>query len=419
MGCRHLGSHGKVCDPCKFMLITLMGGFVMSDKIRVLYDDGGFTLPYGGVARYFTEMLKRFPDDIAWQFGMVNTGNIYLQKPPYNMPPPKQDVHDFIKNTLKGHSFRGVSYLYQMLARLMPKRFPSGELANKRALVQAFKKCDFDVLHVTAPHPVSDTWHPVVGKRPIVVTVYDLIPEIINRSKRVAKCRKKLLNDVTHIIAISEKTKIDMMRLYGVPEAKISVIHLGYLKQDGDASIDPPIPSPYILFVGRRDGYKNFQFFVEAIAPLLKTTDLMLFCTGGSFTAAEVTRFEKLGVADKVQQRFIEDEQMPSLFRNALTFVFPSIYEGFGLPILDAFSAGCPVILSNCSCFPEVGGDAALYFAEGDAETLRTHILNLMKDKALRQTLIEKGLKRAELFTWEKCSELTAKVYREVTHGIR
>ncbi len=385
--------------------------------IKVLYDDGGFTLPYGGVARYFTEMIKRFPEDIAWQFGMTNTGNIYLQKPPYNMPPPKQDVHDFVRNTLKGHSFRGVSHVYQMLARLMPRQFPSGELANNRALKQAFKKCDFDVLHVTAPHPVSDTWHPVVGKRPIVVTVYDLIPEIINRSKRVANCRKKLLNDVTHIISISEKTKIDMMRLYDVPEKKITVIHLGFLKQEVAAPIDPPIHSPYVLFVGRRDGYKNFTFFVKAIAPLLKTTDLTLFCTGGQFSSSERTLFDELGIVDKIQQRFIEDEQMPTLFRNALTFVFPSIYEGFGLPILDAFSARCPVILSNCSCFPEVGGDAALYFDEGDAETLRTHILNLMKDKTLRETLIEKGLKRAELFTWEKCAERTADVYRKVVRG--
>lgn len=389
----------------------------MSKKIRILYDDGGFFLPYGGVARYFTEMIKRFPDDIEWQFGMACTGNIYLQKPPYNVPPPKQTVHDFINDTLRGHFFPGVSHVYQMLARLMPNRFPSGELANKRALKAAFKTCDFDIFHVTVPHPVFDIWHPVIGKRPIVVTVCDLIPEIINHSKRVAACRKKLLNDAAHIISISEKTKMDVIRLYGVPEEKISVIHLGYLKQEGNVPVEPPIPSPYILFVGRRGGYKNFPFLAEAIAPILRTTDLTLFCTGGSFTADEMALFERLGIANKVFQRFIEDEQMPSLFRNALTFVFPSIYEGFGIPILDAFSAGCPVILSNCSCFPEVGGDAALYFDEGDAEALRTHILNLMKDKALRETLIEKGLKRAELFTWEKCAEKTAEVYRMAFNG--
>ena len=389
----------------------------MSKKIKILYDDGGFFLPYGGVARYFTETIKRLPDDMAWQFGMVNTGNIYLQKPPYNLPPPKQDVHDFIRNTLKGHSFRGVSHVYRMLARLMPKRFPSGELANNRALKQAFKKCDFDIFHLTDAHPRTGTWEPMVGKRPVVATVFDLIPEIFHIKRETYRFRRKLIRDATHFIAISETTKRDMMRIYGVPEEKISVIHLGYLKQQENVPIDPPMPLPYILFVGRREGYKNFKFFVEAIASLLKTTDLKLFCTGAPFDVAEMALFKRLGIADKVQQRFIEDEQMPSLFRNALAFVYPSLYEGFGIPILDAFSAGCPVILSNCSCFPEVGGDAALYFNEGDAETLRTHILNLMKDKTLRETLIEKGLKRAELFTWEKCAERTADVYRKVSRG--
>ena len=389
----------------------------MSEKIKVLYDDGGFRNAYSGVARYFTETLKRLPDDIAWRFGMVSTTNMYLQKPPYNLPPHRQDLYGFIRDVLKGRSFRGVSHVYRLLAHLMPNKFPSGELANDRALGQAFKKCDFEIFHLTGGHPVFDTWHPVVGRRPIVTTVYDLIPELIYGNRRVGRCRRKLLEETTHIISISEKTKQDIMRLYGISEEKITVIHLGFLKQEGSAPVDPPIPSPYILYVGKRNGYKNFPFFVEAVAQLLKTTDLTLFCTGGHFDAEETALFERLGIADKVQQRFIEDEQMPSLFRNALTFVYPSLYEGFGIPILDAFSAGCPVILSNCSCFPEVGGDAALYFDEGDAETLRTHIVNLMKDKALRETLIEKGLKRAELFTWEKCAERTAEVYRKVCGG--
>jgi glycosyltransferase involved in cell wall biosynthesis len=124
--------------------------------------------------------------------------------------------------------------------------------------------------------------------------------------------------------------------------------------------------------------------------------------------------FDELGIADKVHQRFIEDEQMFTLFRDALVFVFPSIYEGFGLPILDAFSAQCPVILSNCSCFPEVGGDAALYFDEDDTETLRKHILSLSQDESLRRSLGEKGLERSGIFTWESCAGQTAQIYRSV-----
>ena len=388
---------------------------MMSEKIKILYDNVGFSwLRYGGVSRYFAETIKRLPNEFVWKFGMVNTENIYMQQPPYNVPPYRHDVHRFIRETLKGRSFRGVSYVYRMLAHLMPNRFPSGELANERALNQAFRECDFDVFHFTGAHPARDYWHRVLGKRPIVATVFDLIPEIVYGNKRISRFRRKLLKESTHLIAISNNTKVDMMRLYGVPEEKITVIPLGFLKQEKEAPVDPPIRTPYVLYVGRRDGYKNFNFFVEAIAPVLKETDLMLFCTGGRFDPAEVALLERLGIADKVQQRLVKDDQMTALFRGAVTFVYPSIYEGFGLPILDAFSAGCPVILSKCSCFPEVGGDAALYFDEGDAKALRTHILNLMRDKALRETLIEKGFKRAELFTWEKCAEQTAEVYRKV-----
>jgi len=386
----------------------------MVRKIRVLYDDGGFVMPYGGVARYFTEMIKRLPSEVSWKFAMAGTSNLYLQQPPYFIPPHKQDIMGFINGTLRGRSFRGVSYLHRVLARLFPRRFPSGELANERMLQAEFRKGEFDIFHLTAPHPVHDYWHSIVGKRPMVVTVYDLIPEIISGSRRVTYYRRKLLDDATHIISISEKTKQDMMRLYNVPEEKVSVIHLGFLRQENVVPLDPPIRSPYILFVGRREGYKNFSFFVKAIAPILKSTDLTLFCTGGKFDVSELALFNELGIAEKIQQRFIKDEQMRALFHNALVFVFPSLYEGFGIPILDAFSAGCPVILSNCSCFPEVGGDAALYFNDGDAETLRNHILSMMKNESLRKSLIEKGLARAGLFTWEKCAKRTAEVYQKL-----
>ena len=384
------------------------------NKIKILYDDGGFVMPYGGVARYFTEMIKRLPEDIAWQFGMVGTRNLYLQKPPYNLPPYNQDVHDFVRNTLNGHSFRGVSHVYQMLARLMPNRFPSGELANKRALNAAFKTCDFDIVHLTSAHPVHDYWRLVRGKRPIVVTIYDLIPEILYGDNRVARIRRRLLRDASHIIAISEYTKRDIMRIYNVPNDKITVIHLGYLKPDVMARVSFPLPKSYVLYVGGRGGYKNFSFFIKAIAPLLKDMDLSLFCTGGKFNADEQSLLVRLGITAKIQQRFVPDAELPDLFANAVAFVYPSIYEGFGLPILDAFEAGCPVVLSRCSCFPEVGGEAALYFDKDDAETLRKHIFNLQSDKHLREEMIAKGKHRTSLFTWEKCAEGTARVYRDV-----
>lgn len=382
-------------------------------KIRVLYDDGGFVMPYGGVARYFTEMIKRFPPEVSWKFGMIGTSNLYLQQPPYSMPPHKQDIKGFIKDTLRGHSFRGVSHLYRILAHLFPNRFPSGELANARALQAEFQKGEFDILHLTAAHPVHNNWKPILGKKPIVVTIYDLIPEIIYNDRRIAKMRRRLLKDATHIIAISEHTKKDIMRIYGVPDKKITVIHLGFLMPDVTAPISFPLPKSYVLYVGARGGYKNFRFLVKAIAPILKTSDISLFCTGAQFSDEEIVLFDKLGISDKIQQRFVADAEMPSLFASAVAFVYPSIYEGFGIPILDAFASKCPVLVARASCFPEVAGDAALYFDLKDVLDFRRKCTLLM-DNDLRQLLITKGKERVRQFSWQKCANQTVEVYRKV-----
>lgn len=382
--------------------------------INVLYDDGGFLMQHGGVSRYFAEMISRLPADIDWKLAMESTSNVYLLRPPFNLPPHKQTVKDFITETLGGHSFYGVSHVYKALARLLPRQFPSGELANERVFMSELKKGDFDVLHLTGPHPVYNNWKSVVGKKSIVITVHDLIPEIICGNKRVRECRKQLLKDATHIIAVSENTKNDIMRLYGITEEKISVVYHGYLPVDA-AKIEPfKSDEPYLLYVGKRDGYKRFDFFVNAVAPLLRTEGLRLFCTGTPFTTKEENVLGRLGISDRVFQRFVTDDEMMSLFAGAMAFVYPSDYEGFGIPILDAFAAGCPIILSRSSCFPEVAGDAALYFNVGDHEALRKNILLLRDDLSVRGEMISRGRSRLKGFSWEKCASHTANVYKKV-----
>lgn len=385
-------------------------------SIKILYDDGGFGETHGGVSRYFTEMMKRLPDGFEWKLGMVGTLNVYLQRPPFNLPPHKQTVQDFIRDTMHGHSFRGVSHVYKVLAYIMPRRFQSGEMANRNALAEAYKHADFDVLHLTHPHPVNNVWRDIVGRKPIVVTVHDLIPEMFQSSRRVASCRRQLLNVASHIIAVSENTKKDIIRLYGVAQEKISVIYHGFMPVPSHAeSCDKP-DRPYILYVGKRKDYKNFEFLVRAIRPLLKTEAVMLLCTGSAFTPTEYAFLKRLGVEKTVVQRFVTDDEMPGLFSGAACFVYPSLYEGFGIPILDAFSAGCPVVLSRCSCFPEVAGDAALYFDDGDGATLCSNIETLLYDSSIRELMIEKGRNRLIEYSWDKCAQETAQVYRMVAN---
>lgn len=382
-------------------------------KIKVLYDDGGFLMPHGGVPRYFTEVIKRLPAYVEWKLGMVGTSNCYLMSPPFNIPPHQQTVNDFIKEYLHGHSFRGVSHVYRILARLMPIKFPSGELANKRRFKKECLKGDFDILHITHPHPVDRYWKNIVGKKPIVATVHDLIPEMMQANRIVAKCRMQMLHDATKVIAVSENTKKDIIRLYGIEEDKIKVIHHGYLSDRQTNIINEAPNKPYILYVGKRKGYKNFDFFVGAIASLLIERDMILFCTGSAFSDEEMGLIEKYGIADRVINRFVSDGEMSSLFKNAVAFVYPSLYEGFGIPILDAFNAGCPVVLSRCSCFPEVAGDAALYFDKGDGLSLCEHIERVFDDKVVRNQMIERGKNRVLKYSWENCAEATAYLYEE------
>lgn len=381
---------------------------------RVLYDEGGFLMSHGGVSRYFAEMIRRLPDSVEWKLAMKSTCNVYLREEPFNLPPHQQTVHDFIRQTLHGRSFCGVSYVYKWLARLMPHRFPSGELANERAFARELRNGEFDVLHLTHPHPVKNIWRQVVGRKQIVVTVHDLIPELIYRDRIIFNYRKQLLHDASHIIAVSENTKNDIVWLYGTPEDKISVIYHGCLSTKALEVKPYTSDVPYLLYVGKRGGYKRFAFLMKAIAPILKTGRLTLFCTGTEFNAEELTMIKELGVSGVVKQRFVSDNEMMSLFAGAIAFVYPSIYEGFGIPILDAFSVNCPVILSRSSCFPEIAGDAALYFDPDDEKTLRSHIEDLQNNESLRKQMIVRGAKRLSGFSWEKCAKETGNVYRQL-----
>ncbi len=386
--------------------------------IRILYDEGGFYESHGGVTRYFTELMKRLGDyGCTWKLGMVSTGNTYLQAPPFNLPPHRQTVHDFIQKFCGGHYFPGVGYFYRFLSRLFPRAFPDGKLANVRCSNQFIQAGDFDLYHATGSSVVYKCYLRRLGSKPMVVTVHDLIPEVIFKDRSLRRNRKVVLRRADAIIAVSENTKKDILRLYNIPEEKIHVIYHGYLapelNDEGQGIEGLDLSKPYLVFIGKRGGYKNFTWFLRAVAPLLRK-GLHLVCTGTPFSQDEKRLLTEEGVSEQVVQRFFTDNEIPTLLRYAVAFVYPSLYEGFGIPILDAFAARCPVILSKASCFPEVGGDAALYFEVGDDAGLRTQISRLLEDSALRQELIEKGLQRKSLFSWDKCAQQTTDVYKSV-----
>lgn len=383
--------------------------------MRVLFDDLGLRESHGGVSRYFSELFRNFPSDVEPIVCQAESVNEYMLSEPFNIPRARYSFDKFLPDC----NLIGRSYFYRIVAGMLPWFFPAYELANQKLFRQHISRNDFDILHLTSPHGSTEgwgtrAWHSVIGKKPIVLTVHDLIPDKLNKSRRVTRQRKFELDAADHVVAVSNNTKQDIIDLYNVPESKISVIYHGYTAR-ADNACSPIFPDiRYVLYVGKRGGYKNSDFFIRSMAPLLIADGgLHLVFTGGRFSDLELKVFTDLGIANRVHQRFVSDAEMSSLMANAVCFVYPSRYEGFGIPILDAFSVGCPVVLSRCSCFPEVAGDAALYFEDGDAEGLRNCVKSL-SDDALRQKMIGLGKARVQMFSWHSAAMQTADIYRRV-----
>lgn len=375
--------------------------------MKILYDSLGFLEPQGGVSRYFTELIRHLPPGVRWEIAADETYNAFLREPPFSVPEARHSIRAF----WSGFHFRGKSIVYRTLARLGV--YPSMELANERRFAAALKKGDFDVLHLTGPHGCGTAWREYAGSAKVVMTVHDLIPDMWWKDFRGDRVRRQRRYDVEHvdvIIAVSENTKRDLMRLYGVAEEKITVIHHGY----GGRTLPEGVAGTgnYVLFVGKRGGYKNFSWFVRELAPLMREQpELRLVCTGGGFDAGERKLLDDLGMLDRAEARFVDDGELRQLYAQAACFVYPSRYEGFGIPILEAFAARCPVVLSEASCFPEVGGDAALYFRLDDGEGLRRAVRAATGGR--RDKLVAKGLERVKGFTWNACAEKTMTVYAE------
>lgn len=365
--------------------------------MKILYDHQIFTSQvFGGISRYFFELINHFQadDEIGFELALRYSNNSYLKNA------------DWIKVNpfFQGKSFFGKTTLHNML--------------NNIFSVRSIKGGKYDIFHPTYYNPY---YLPLVGRRPTVVTVYDLThelyPEQFAPDDRTISWKKEVLANAARIIAISEHTKADLLRNYPVDERRVSVVHLAASLQDSaNLSSAENIPQRYLLYVGQRNGYKNFDFFVRAVAPvLLEDPELSVVCAGGGpFNSRESQMLADLGVGDRFRQCSASDETLGTLYRKALAFVFPSLYEGFGIPVLEAFSCNCPVLASNRSSLPEVAGDGALLFDPEDEYSLCSLIRQLAGDADLRGSLVARGKKRAGEFSWSKVAGETKAVYESI-----
>ena len=376
--------------------------------MKILFDDVAFDQsPYSGVSRYLTQIIANLPPQAMSTLPILETSNIYLQLPPFNIPVARHSFQTFFPQT----PFPGKRRIFNLLSRLAFPLFPTAERRNRNEFYRLLHLLDFDILHLTSAHYYGTHWKDCIGKRPIIVTLHDVIPEKLLHQQDAERERRRIIRCATRFIAVSETTKRDFIGLYGVPEEKVDVVYHGP-SYSFPVRNEPLFPWPYLLYVGKRNGYKNFRFFVRAIAPWLQArTQFRLVCTGRPFNPDEIRLLNGLRIANRCIARFVPEEDMGTLYHHAFAFVYPSRYEGFGIPILDAFESGCPTILNNASCFPEIGGDAALFFEDGNAASLLDALVKLEVDSEFRNRLSKAGKTRARLFSWKTAAEQTFRSY--------
>ena len=259
---------------------------------------------------------------------------------------------------------------------------------------------------------------------PTVLTAYDLIHERYHQNFRVrdeTTLRKRAaLRRAAHVIAISESARRDFIEFFNVAPEKISTVHLA-ASLPARAEIDTashvaPDHRPYILYVGGRRGYKNFDRLLEAYlasASLRDHFDLVAF-GGGPFNADEQAAIARGQGRGKVEQRGGSDAALFAHYACASVFAYPSLYEGFGLPPLEAMAMGCPVACTDRSSVPEVVGGAAALFDPSSVDSIRSALEGVLESPGRGEALRLLGDERVKLFTWDRCAEQTLQVYRHV-----
>jgi len=348
---------------------------------------------------------------ICHNVGLRESSNAYVEVFE-DVKPAGNDYEHFICKK----PFFGKGHLYLWADRFRQvKRFPD---YNRNYSIKLLNEGNFDVFH---PTYFSDYFLPYLNGKPFVLTIHDMIPELypqyFKRDDFQIRMKKELAPLASAIVAVSETTKRDVIRILGIPEEKVHVVYHGCSFPTVE-NIKPLYSFPYILYVGARYAYKNFIPFINNIEPVLnKYKNLKVVCTGSPFNDKELKLFEELNIQNRMMHRWVKDDtELYALYRHAVCFVYPSEYEGFGIPILEAYQTGCPVMLNDASCFPEIAGDAAVYFEmKSNHSDLAEKLENVLTMSTIeRENLLAKQCKRLARFSWEKSAEKLSHIYRSL-----
>ena len=258
---------------------------------------------------------------------------------------------------------------------------------------------------------------PLYSNCRFVVTSFDMIP--LRFPKRFSPLTPyhryytpEVLKQAQHIICISQTTAQDITNFYGIPANKITSIPLAY-----DRTHFYPLNLPkrnYFLYIGRQDPYKNIQRLITAFAALPNSKDYELWLVGPSdrrYTPTLTAQVAELGITNQVKfLDYVPYSELPKIINEAIALVFPSLWEGFGLPVLEAMACGTPVITSNLSSLPEVAGDAAILINPYSTGEIIEAMQAIATDLELRSRLSSQGITHSQQFSWEKTGKATVEV---------
>ena len=356
--------------------------------MRILFDEQIFLFQKrGGISRYFTELIR-----------------IFTQQPELNIEP----ILSF--KTTSNESLLALSSNLDLgISRISkPKPIQIAQAITSNA----FRFPKVDLLHHTF---YSKTfWHSGF-KGPRTTTHYDMIPETFHQTRLGINphlSKHWYFNNVNHILSISESAKQDLLRIWPDVNTPISTTHLGkpeVVKHDFQRI------QGYIIFIGVRAGYKDADSLFRAFARLPEHLRGKLeFLGGDQFTESEKDLIGNLGIQNYTTQRNVTDIELAEAYGKAHLFVFPSHYEGFGLPALEALEFGCRSILANTPALKEVAENSADYFTPGNVDELADALLIALSNSPHENPYLDSGLTRARNFSWLQTAKETAKVYQSL-----
>lgn len=331
--------------------------------------------------------------------------------------------------------FPGIGRYVRQLAAHLPACFAPGDdftlLTEKETAVSPFSLSQqWRIPPLLRGHTLYHSPYyimPYFPGVPAVVTLYDLIPQKFP-ALTTAKARlffrlftRMALHTANHVITISEAARQDFLAAYPIKPDRITAVPLApapHFQPMPNAPITRPLPDKYVLYVGSNKPHKNLVRLVQAWQPVHQQfRDVALMIAGAWDNRYPQPKewVEKLGLETAVHFFGpVTETELPILYSRAQLFVFPTLYEGFGLPVIEAMACGTAVACSNQSSLPEVGGDAAVYFNPANTEEITQSIITILKEEDLQTALQKQALQQAKKFTWEQTAKQTTAVYKMI-----